>query len=136
MAEIISQGHRETAHRWYHKYLNLDAPGAAYSFECDEQGNFISEFEPARENYRKCVSGEYNVAYAGIEHESWTYWEPTVIRCQCGRNLSLDSSWANTCDCGREYNGFGQLLAPRSQWFDEDPGENEADVFNGREEDW
>lgn len=46
--------------------------------------------------------------------------EPKVIECKCGEKIELDSSWANECDnCGREYNGFGQLLAPRSQWGEE-----------------
>lgn len=41
--------------------------------------------------------------------------EPETIRCHCGEALTLDSAWANTCDlCGREYNGSGQLLAPRA----------------------
>jgi hypothetical protein len=42
------------------------------------------------------------------------------IECKaCGREVLLYDSWANTCDCGAEYNGFGQRLAPRSQWGDE-----------------
>ncbi len=51
--------------------------------------------------------------------------EARVIKCRCGKKLSLDSSWANECEeCGREYNGFGQLLAPRSQW-----GEETGEIF-------
>jgi hypothetical protein len=36
--------------------------------------------------------------------------------CVCGRKVKLESSWANACECGQEYNGWGQALAPRSQW--------------------
>lgn len=64
-------------------------------------------------------------------------WEPTcecetarttlVIRCSCGCELLLDSGWSNECHCGREYNGGGQLLAPRSQWGEE-TGESMADM--------
>ena len=43
-----------------------------------------------------------------------------VIRCQCGKQVELLSGWANECEkCEREYNGSGQLLAPRSQWGEE-----------------
>lgn len=40
-----------------------------------------------------------------------------VITCEdCGKEVVLDNSWANQCSCGTEYNGFGQKLAPRSEW--------------------
>ncbi len=35
----------------------------------------------------------------------------------------------NTCDCGRDYNAFGQILAPRSQWGEE-TGESLSDILN------
>ena len=45
--------------------------------------------------------------------------------CYCGSSVSLDSWWANTCqNCGTEYNGAGQRLAPRSHW-----GEETGEVF-------
>ena len=43
--------------------------------------------------------------------------EIKVIKCEeCGRKVELVSSWANECECGTEYNGFGQQLAPRDEW--------------------
>lgn len=43
--------------------------------------------------------------------------EPKTIECEnCGKEVVLISSWANECVCGVEYNGFGQMLAPRDQW--------------------
>ena len=42
-----------------------------------------------------------------------------TIRCDCGTHLTLYSWWATECDCGTEYNGAGQTLAPRSQWGEE-----------------
>lgn len=42
-----------------------------------------------------------------------------VIRCDCGCELTLYSGWANGCDCGLEYNGSGQQLAPRRFWGEE-----------------
>jgi hypothetical protein len=43
--------------------------------------------------------------------------EVKVKKCSCGGKVELISSWANECPkCGTEYNGFGQQLAPRSEW--------------------
>lgn len=42
-----------------------------------------------------------------------------MIRCSCGCELTLYDGWANGCDCGIEYNGSGQTLAPRSHWGEE-----------------
>lgn len=63
-------------------------------------------------------------------HDFETYMsdrEVQTITCRCGKKLELFSSWANTCDCGAEYNGAGQRLAPRSQWGEE-TGEHWADL--------
>ena len=49
----------------------------------------------------------------------------TVVDCGCGTEVYCDRSWANECfSCGTEYNGVGQMLAPRSQW-----GEETGEVF-------
>lgn len=43
---------------------------------------------------------------------------PKTIKCDvCKQEIELVSGWANEChSCGTEYNGFGQKLAPRSEW--------------------
>jgi hypothetical protein len=42
--------------------------------------------------------------------------EPKIIECeQCSKPLELDTM-TNQCTCGTFYNGFGQRLAPPSQW--------------------
>lgn len=51
-----------------------------------------------------------------------------VIRCGCGGKVVCEG-FTNTCDrCGRDYNGSGQLLAPRSQWGEE-TGESLSDIL-------
>ena len=57
-----------------------------------------------------------NVAGADNTRPIRTY---PVIRCTCGVEVHCHDSWANTCDCGKEYNGSGQTLAPRSHWGEE-----------------
>ena len=48
-----------------------------------------------------------------------------IKNCHCGATVHLYSSWANECEqCGTEYNGAGQRLAPRAQW-----GEETGEVF-------
>lgn len=91
-------------------------PGSGFSFLCDKEGNvFLDRLQPIeRENLEKCLKGEYEVIAPCVKSES--YWRPAVGRCECGEELELQSSWANTCKCGREYNMSGQLLAPRNQW--------------------
>jgi len=44
----------------------------------------------------------------------------TVVSCGCGNDVYCDSTWANACErCGTEYNGGGQMLAPRLHWGEE-----------------
>lgn len=48
-----------------------------------------------------------------------------VVKCGCGAEVFCGDSWANSCDnCGTEFNGSGQTLAPRAQW-----GEETGEVF-------
>lgn len=68
----------------------------------------------ALDNYRMCIAtlrGEI------VEHHN-SYMEPAIIRCECGQHVTLHG-FTNTCECGRDYNLDGALLAPRSQWGEE-----------------
>ena len=40
----------------------------------------------------------------------------------CGKEVHLWDSMTNECECGALYNGFGQRLAPREEWAEEDGG--------------
>ena len=42
-----------------------------------------------------------------------------TIQCDCGTHLTLYNWWSTECDCGLEYNGSGQQLAPRRFWGEE-----------------
>jgi hypothetical protein len=52
---------------------------------------------------------------------------PAVGKCACGRRVLL-AGFTNTCECGRDYNMNGTLLAPRSQWGEE-TGESVSDIL-------
>lgn len=49
------------------------------------------------------------------------------ITCACGRTVAIYGVFTNTCECGRDYNWSGHLLASRSQWGEE-TGEHPADL--------
>lgn len=51
-----------------------------------------------------------------------------IGKCECGEEIILDC-FTNTCECGRDYNMSGQLLAPRSQWGYE-TGETASDILD------
>ena len=121
-AEILERGKR--VHRVEHKlfFERLDDEGAGYAFDSDEQGNLTRS--PVDENgdpaiwlssYLHCrESDEYHPPY--VTTHKWSYWDPTLIRCICGRKLSLPDPLTNECECGRLYNSMGQSLKPRSMW--------------------
>ena len=62
-----------------------------------------------------------NAAGTKPAHPGQTY---PVVKCPCGAEVHCDNGWSNEChDCGTEFNGYGQTLAPRSHWGEE-TGEN------------
>lgn len=99
-----------------------DAPGAAWAPSCTETGAVINPEHAARAE---------DIRARWDEHFQYIYEEPyvrkfehshriaAVGKCECGRKVELWNAMTNTCDCGREYNGSGQELAPRHQWGEE-----------------
>jgi hypothetical protein len=120
-----------THHHHVEHRLVFERPGsggAGFSFPCDHGGSVDAARLPAaaRDNYLACVSGLAHV-HTVLEtvHD---YTEPAVGECDCcGREVALHG-FTNTCDCGADYNGSGQLLAPREQWGIE-TGESVADIL-------
>lgn len=50
------------------------------------------------------------------------------VICACRAKVYVPD-FTNTCNCGRDYNSSGALLAQRSQWGEE-TGETAADILN------
>jgi hypothetical protein len=68
---------------------------------------------------------KYTISEEIRDPETYQLIEPRVIECRCGKPIALWSSWANACEkCGVEFNGSGQMLAPRCFW-----GEETGEVF-------
>jgi hypothetical protein len=103
--------------------------GGGFGFGCDASGNYISKNPDADANYRKCISGEYDVVYKGIERYDWIYTHASVGACDdCGTDVELDG-FTNTCErCGADYNQSGQRLADRRFWGEE-TGEYSSDIL-------
>lgn len=50
-----------------------------------------------------------------------------VVRCDCGLKVYCTGD-INPCECARDYNLSGQVMAPRSHWGEE-TGETAADIL-------
>ncbi len=66
----------------------------------------------------------------GVVVSEHVYNQPAVGECGCGKHVTLHG-FTNTCECGRDYNSSGQLLASRSQWGEE-TGESLSDILSIR----
>lgn len=133
MARIISSRARVERVEYRRSFEWWDMPGAGFSFDADVQGNVDpASLKPAaRENYEKCMSGEFHVVDRGLVIYRSGYWTPAVLKCDCGAKVPLEG-FTNTCDrCHADYNMSGQRLADRSQWGEE-TGESVADLLRIR----
>ena len=82
---------------------------------------YTSEHEPCTEeectwwdNYIKAK--EDDSLYSEEEKIEWSWIDPSVAICECGREITLDYD-AQECEhCGRLHNMFGQELLPRNMW--------------------
>lgn len=123
-SELIEHTAHRRDFRWRHS-----AGWSGFSFDCDADGNVDeAELQPAaRDNYRKCLDGTHDVIDEGVRTDTSCYRQPAIGRCECGREVWLDG-FTCPCDCGRDYNSAGQLLAPREQWGEE-TGEHWTECF-------
>ncbi len=120
--------HREAVEdrSWRLNFARLDDPSSGFLFDCDQKGMVDRSKLTAAglANLDDCIAGK-GVGRGRIQPIVTRYMKPAVIRCNCGAKLSLHHPWANECECGREYNGSGQMLAPRARW-----GEETGEVFS------
>ena len=97
--------------------------------------NLLSKLHPtAYANYANCrqlTEVGSSMVDEGVVDEVYRYYEPPVIEClRCQHEVVLEDAWLSTCShCGSDYNGSGQLLAPRHLWGEE-TGEHSADLVN------
>jgi hypothetical protein len=119
--KIIKQ---EIEHEEYEYHLEYESKNneSTYSLPCNSDGRLLKcQMSPcALANYEHCVNPVSNIICTGIKKYTSRHIEPAIARCCCGRSITLESSWSNSCEnCGREYDKNGNQLAPRSQWGEE-----------------
>lgn len=128
MSIIVTRSRRVHCVEYALSFTWKDSPGAGFSFECDEHGTVKRDelYPEAIENLDKCLDGTFAVYNNGVQKREWDYRESAVGKCYCGSMVILDH-FTNACECGRDYNSSGDLLAPRSCWGEE-TGEHPADI--------
>lgn len=115
MTQFFKKGQWIKREEYTLSYHYQNDPGAGCSFPCDKEGTLFLPL-PAQANYERCLRGEGGLVPDGVVTYDTSYYDPPIIACQCGRSLTLYNAYEEECVCGRLYNGFGQLLAPREQW--------------------
>ena len=104
---------------WYDAYQN-----AGFCFPANRDGtpDFTKMCPAAKANYEKCLVDK-ELMEPEFEVKTYTYMEPAIGKCSCGREVVLDADYmgAVRCECGRWYNLFGQSLIDPKYWYrDED----------------
>ena len=141
MATIIKNAWVETTTEYRREFERVDESGeqtgSGASFPCDPVTGepLFAELHPnAIENYYHYLKlvAEGKALDMGAVARKNSYQHPAVIECaRCHSQVELDDAFLSTCGkCGADYNGSGQLLAPREQWGEE-TGESLADMLNG-----
>lgn len=116
-----------------------------YSYDIDEDGHFVRndywDYKPdeewvlhlARIITRSVLLDNDPEWVKDIRVYEASYWEPSMWICHCGEEIYGNGPGDDFgCDnCHRDYNAFGQELAPREQWGYE-TGEHYVDIVNAR----
>ena len=118
---FLSLGRRWEEHQLRHRFHYTDEPGRGFAFPCDPQGIPLPGLsQAALTNYDTCLrlAEAARMVDEGVVDEVQHHYEPPVIQClRCQSPVTLADAWLSTCSrCGADYNGSGQLLAPRHLW--------------------
>lgn len=110
-----------------------DDPEAGFSFPatCHGDPDFSQMGSEMLANYEACLTDK-RLTEGEFETHEWTYIEPALGLCSCGKEVVLDCdhSGAVPCECGRWYNLFGQSLIDPKYWY-----EDEDEYYSDMEED-
>lgn len=133
MVRIISERRRVEVTRYAltFQWRSPERTEAGFGFPCGADGQVIQAemLPPARANLAHCLDGTFDVSFEGVRNESYSFMVAAVGECVgCHQEVEL-GGFTNTCQCGLDYNGSGQLLAPREQWGEE-TGETVADILS------
>ena len=120
MLKIIKEREPELIREYAIEFRYLEDPDAGFSFPATPSGepDFKKMTPEAKANYESCLT-DTRLENRGFEVREWTYVNPAVGKCSCGKEIILDSQFegATCCECGRWYNVYGQEL--RSNWYED-----------------
>lgn len=120
--DILQAARTEEEVEYFLAYIYADDVGAGFQFPCDATGIPDLAGRPvAQAHYEACRRGTVEgrrVEFVGLMQRLQYRHIPAEGRCVCGRVVMLEG-FTNTCDCGRDYDSAGQLLAAREQWGEE-----------------
>lgn len=89
--------------------------GEGFSFPCKKDGSPDEKAENYNcwiKNFHMCLEHPEQYEDRGIEQVQWEHVEPALVRCSCGREMTLDGN--TRCVCGQWYNQWGKaLLSPQ-----------------------
>ena len=114
--KIIKERERVTVRE---KKIHFDFNGdknEGYMFDADENWNPVFGNDCQKKSYEICINDPRYVKRNAVEEYSYT--EPAVGKCVCGREVVLEDTYrgATHCECGRWYNIFGQSLVDPEYW--------------------
>ena len=119
MIKLIRKRYPVTVREYYIEFKYKDDPEAGFCFPATVHGDpdFSQMCEEMRANYEACLTDE-RLTEGEFETRGWTYMEPALGICRCGREVVLDSDYqgAVRCECGQWYNLYGQELLPPEMW--------------------
>lgn len=123
MLKIIRERTPETIKEYYINFWYKDDPEAGFCFPATRSGepDFSCMSPEAKANYEACLADE-RLTEAEFEPREYTYINPAVGLCTCGKEVVLEGGYegATQCECGRWYNLFGQSLIDPKYWERDD----------------
>ena len=116
------------------EYRYKDDPTAGFTFPatCHGDPDFSAMCQEMLANYEACLANK-DLTDGEFETHEWTYIEPALGLCSCGKEVILEGGYegATQCECGRWYNLFGQSLIDPKYWYrDEDDYYSDMEDYN------
>jgi hypothetical protein len=119
MLKIVRERTPAIITEYYLEFKYKDDPNAGFCFPATHTGDpdFDRMGDEAIANYQACLTDKRLTEEEFTRHK-WTYMNPAIGICSCGRDVVLecDHAGAVRCECGKWYNLFGQELLDPKYW--------------------
>jgi hypothetical protein len=128
VAKIIKERERKTASRIELNFYERETGEICFGFPLIDGEVIPCKEGDEPDKHVKCSTDECawwdnylfvkdNDKYQSrIETETWSWVEPAVAICECGKEITLNYDAEDCPCCGRLHNLFGQELLPRHMW--------------------